>query len=276
MLRQGPQNPGNTRDTWGRRTLLVTNPTNPAPHLARFNPKNKDTLVTTGSLGAGRCPVHVSVRFALPIAAGAVDSGAPVLPFIPSTPSTGTVGNGVTLTLVVHRGTDNLAAMTDDKYVMPVGTNNAVVDRVGFDIVTSNFLAIDAELSCPGFTPDPATGLWVETIAVPVDQPSEQDLRLGYRDVVFHTVAASHGPALLAPPRAARRQLFITNTSTDGDLYVMFGDNADANTFVFVLPKNTMARYESPIGTFTGIIWGTWIGGAPDGKAVITEGLNRQ
>jgi len=275
------RHPGNKRDTWGRRTLFVTNPTNPAPHLKPFKPVNKDSLVATGPLWDARSPVHVTMRFALPTPLPTPptpippDVGSPILPFSPLIPQV--IGVGVALQITVHRGTDNLAAMTDDVYLMPCGLNNWVLDRAPFDIVTSNFLGVDAALIFPAHsTPDPNTALWVETIAVPVDMPGERDQLTGYDGATFATVDANHASVVLAPSRSARRQLTIVNTSTDADLYVMFDDTPSTTEFFVMLPKNTLARYESPVGTFTGVVWGIWVGGSPNGKALVTEGINRR
>lgn len=259
--------PGNSRILWGKRVLLVTDPVGYAPYLAGHAPKNVDTIVDTGKL-AQSMPVHVTVRFA----AASTDNGAPILPFTENVVST--AGNGVGLYFAIRRGVDMLAPTTVDRYIMPVGANNFTRDRVPFDVVESRELGVDVELLCPGNPTNPATALWVEAIATPVDYPSPQKVFPGYTGVMVPLpVAASPAAVILMPPRAGRRQFYIVNTSTNANLWVLFGDFAVVGQSTVVLPANQFATYESPVGCFTGLVTGIWDNAAPNGAAMVTEGI---
>lgn len=259
------RSPGNVRKTWGKRVLLATVPTAPAPYLLPYSPKSFDTVIDTGPIGIS-CPVHVEVRFALP---SPVD-GSPVLPFsqLLRTP---VLGNNALLNFTLRRGIDELAPVTVDKTSLGVGLNNHVVDRAWFDVVNCSNLGLDVELTGNA---DPTSALWVEAVATPIDFPTKREIIGGYLGTVQSTVAAFAGPVALQllPARVARRQLFVINTSTKADLWLYFyGLTCPA----VIIPKGGTARYESATDSFCGLVFGCWHGDpAPDGQALITEGVD--
>lgn len=262
------RDPGNRREAWGKRVLLATVPQNAASYLKTYTPKNRDTVVDTGKFPR-TTPIHVEVRFADP----SLNNGAPILPFSTLCPAVN--GNDVVLTLTIRRGLDLLAPITTDVYTMPVGLNNGVNDRVSFDIITCDGLGIDVELS--GNT-NPNSALWVEVVATPVDYPSPMNLVGGYLATIGggpQAYFAQPLSVLLAPLRAARKQLIITNTSLNADLLITFGPVATVGTYTIALPKNNpFARYEGPVGGYCGPVSGIWDALLPTGVALVTEGIN--
>lgn len=273
------QQPGNSRMTWGRRVLLCTTPQNPAGALASYRPKSVDNLVDTGNLPRSM-PIHVAVRFSSaditlvspvpPAVPYYIGGGAPRLPFGRLTRPV--LGNGVGLTFYVRRGTDPLAPTTVDTFFMPIGADNYVIDQVPFDIFESQNLAIDVEMT-PGILPDPGSALWVEAVATSVDYPAVRYVGAGYNYALHADLGASHSAIVLAPGRAARRHIIIVNTSTNANLWVLFGDFAVVgSSATFVLPANSFAKYEAD-DCYTGFITGIWDALSPNGKALVTEGL---
>jgi hypothetical protein len=256
----------NDRNRWGRRALLATVPSG-NPNLHGLVATNKATLIDTGPLNAHR-PVHVEVRFCV----ANVGNAQPLLPFtdicfgVPATPAV--------LTFTIRRGIDPNAPMTEDQYTMQIGVGTGVNDRVPFDIITCRSLGIDVAIS--GNT-NHLSNIWIEAIATPVDLVSERVVLGGYNGVTVSSPAvipASAVQVTLAPRRMSRTQVIITNTSTNANLWVAFGQTVTVGSATLVIPANQFARYESPIKGYCGVISGIWDNATPNGTALVTEGVN--
>lgn len=258
------QNPDSMAQQWGRRILLTVNDfiaNNP-------NPTNVATMIQTGDLGAAH-PINVQLRFAQ-----ADSNGNPILPFTPAWPVSLTTGN--VLTVNVRRGNDPVAPVTIDTYQLAADATGTAGPVLPFDIVTTRSLGIDVEYDFPGGF---ANGVWVEAVATIVTTLSRQNQIFGWavasQEGVLPSVASPASRVLLTA-HADRQQFVITNTSTNADLILSFAPTASWGPPVIVgsiiLPKNTFARYESPVGGYNGIVSGSWNNAAPDGGALVSEG----
>jgi hypothetical protein len=214
-------------------------------------------------------PINVQLQFASVDAAG-----NPVLPFSPVWPF---LGGGEKLDIIVRRGTDpNAGVVENDFTLQSFGTQAG--DVWPFDVITARTLGIECRFSNGGAGAD---AIWVQAIATIVDDVATRDKVIGWPTAIsagaggFIAAVATPGNALLLRQHAQRAQFFIVNTSTNADLLLGFGQAPSwaGPTGNLILPANTAATYESPVGGFRGEVRGSWNNGAPNGGALVTEGL---
>ena len=263
---------GNRRQRWGARVLLGMNATGAT--ALPLDIMAKQTFVDTQQLGINM-PIDVRARFApvQDIATANLVAGR----FDPDLDRTG-ITIGYSLVFTIRRAVDPLATVTTDVYTMSAGGNTLgqFGNVLPFDILSEQFLGIDVELVPVGGSDGlPGTGiaLWVELLASPVTQIGTADKVTAYpfaRVNAFPTDAVA--ATLLLRPRAGRAQFIVVNTSTTSNLYLFFAPGGSILQATVVLPKNTFARYDSPIGGcwggFVSCIWDI----AGDGGVFITEG----
>jgi hypothetical protein len=265
--RRGDQVPGSggtrtPRRRWGTRVLLSN-----IPALMNAQPfaRSRATVVETQDLGLPQL-IQVQVRFALN---ASTQGNQPIQPFTPIFPLSPPLAS---LRIVTRRGlTPTGSVSTDTK------TLTSFPQAFPWDILLERNLGIDLELVAG--TP---TSLWVEVIATPVNYPSFRDQIKGWtRNVTltnFFAAVASPAQVTLLPANETRVQVIIVNTSTNADMIVDFGGGFGGASWAgptgsIVLPRNLFASYESPIGGFAGgPITATWTA-APNGGALVTEGV---
>jgi hypothetical protein len=256
---------------WGGRVLLAADPQN-NPNLGGLVGRTSATVIDTGDLG--RCyPVNIQIRYAK------VDprNGQPIVPITERNPRIGLAGSpNITLTFTVRRGIDPLSPVVQDQYVQPA--LQLISDSPPFDTLPARSLGLDVklEISYGSELQRKAACLWLEATATPVEQASIRDTIPGYSDICTNTfIPATVLPGLLLHRHFDRCQFLLCNTSTNGDLYVLFGDGVPSQTSAtFVLPKGGANVYESPIGGFAGNIYGLWVGSTLhlQGGCLVTEG----
>lgn len=147
------------------------------------------------------------------------------------------------------------------------GTTGAAGSVLPFDIVTARSLGLDIQLN------NATSDLWVESIATEVEDISTQNKILGWNagTVRFMGQAAIFSQFLFAHPD--RVQFVICNTSVNANLWIGFGVIPVVGAVgSLVLPKNTFATYESPVGGWRGDVFGVW-DAAGIGGALVTEGV---
>ena len=252
---------------WGRRVLLAANGFAPAigtPPLTGVN-----TLIETHDLGR-TYPINVQLRFA-----ESDTDGNAILPFSAAFPTSFVSQFGCRFT--VRRGTDMVAPVTSDEYIVQNPFGGTAGQVLPFDIVTARSLGVDVEFFDTGSgLPE---GIWVEAIATIVTDIGDQNKIQGYGVSTLQGVlAAVATPAntVLLPAHADRRQFVVVNTSTNADMILCFGEGASWGppnvVGTIILPKNTFATYQSPVGGYTGIVSASWNDPAPNGGALVTEG----
>jgi hypothetical protein len=249
---------------WGSRYLLSTDPA--LLNLQSGIARNKATAIDTGTLPR-TCQIHTQMRFAL----NGPNNG-PILPFTPFCPLL--TGIFASLQVNVRRGADEQAPSTADVF----GVDQAV-GVLPFDILPARSLGIDLTLVSPGGF----STVWVETISTIVNEPATRDKIIGWPRLSAATAPQALVAAVASPAsvqffrdRADRVQFIIVNTSTNANLILSFG-TADA-TWVgpvgaIVLPMNGFFSYESPVGGWRGRVTGSWNHAAPNGGALVTEGV---
>lgn len=223
--------------------------------LNRTGSNNKATMISIDDLGRSY-PINVQLRFA------ADDGrGNPVLPWVNTYSDVS--GN---LDIMLRRGLSPDGSVTQNLFNID-GTTGAPGSVLPFDIVTARSMGVDLQLN------NAAADVWVEALATEVEDISTQNKILGWNSgrTLFFAQAAIFSQFLFAHPN--RVQFIICNTSTTGDLYLGFGViPVIGGVGTMVLPKNTFATYESPVGGWRGDVFGVWdVAGA--GTALVTEGV---
>lgn len=246
------------RQRWGQRVWLNTDPT--VPTQKPFT-RPSATVVDTGDLGRSHL-IDVQFRFALTN----TTTGNAELPFVPTWSS----GNSVGLKISVKRGLDPQATVAEDTYFIVENTTN----MVPFDIVAARSLTINVELTLPGGN---LGQVWLDCIATIVDDVSTKDRVIGYPVGgvgVFVPAVASPGRATIAAASSKRVQFIVVNTSTNANLILSFDSAASwvGPHGNIVLPANSFATYESPIGGYSGIVTGSWDVAVPNGGALVSSG----
>lgn len=252
---------------WGGRYLFQINqpPSTPGtPASSKTGTSDVQTLIDIRTLKR-TTPINVQLRFAL-----ADINGNPVLPFVWRYPF-----NQATLDVFVRRSSDPLSSIVEDHVsIFDSAVSGATGQVFALDVVTTQKLSVVANLNAGSG----AQSLWVEAIATPVTRQSYRDEIRSWPQVhLFAYPFSNAAPAIFLVGRADRAQFIVTNTSTTGDLWLFF-DNADgtggvaANIPSIILPKGGANTYESPIGGFSGSVFGKWVGAA-DGQANVTEGV---
>ena len=260
---------------WGNRALIALNPDpNTNPNLfGQKGARNSATVLQVSDLGR-EYPISVQIRFARVN----VTTGAAVLPFVDlNWPIGGLADPPVILNFKIRRGVDPLAPVTDDLYrMLPVNTK---VDSVPFDVITGRSLGLEVSIEQPGGTPaqNNLCNFWLEAVATVLDDVSARARLPGYFTILNRTfVPAVNASVQLLASMNARAQFIIQNTSTNANLWVNFG-------FTAVLPPVPDATlvikpgdyYESPVGGYTGFVFGAWDDPAPNGGALVTEGTRK-
>jgi hypothetical protein len=239
-------------------------------------------LIDIADLSAA-LPIALQVRFAAVNPA----TGSAILPFSEVNPIIGpppyvSPNSQLRLTFTVRRGIDPLAPVGSDSWVL--NGLNTYQDSVPYDIITARSLGIDAAISMftPSFSPAPTTAqlamanIWVEVLAAPVDHLPPAGVIPGYQTILQSSyVAASAVGAYLLPPRNCRAQFIIENTSTDAPLWLGFGFQPTISTPHASVIVPIGGRYESPVGGYSGVVWGIWKGGTPSGGALVTDGTRK-
>lgn len=264
---QSPQHISNSkRQRWGTRYLLTNDPAVVASSggTARL----AGTFIDTPVFDVPK-PIDVQFRFAVN-----GSGNLPVLPF-----GTGYPLAGNSLLVTVRRGVDGTSPTFAEVFevIAPVGVFAGSL--LPFDVLNCRQLTIAAQLKNP-VSSSPSASVWVEAIATPLENIATRDRVVGWQSPLTSApsqqfVAATHGSAILLVANPTRTQFYLVNTSTDADLWVGFNrpsSGPPAPVGTIVLPKNMFASYESPIGGFRGNVFGTWVGGAPNGGALCTDG----
>lgn len=246
------------------RLLAVGNP----PIPAAVKRTNRATLIDTGDLGTPR-PIHLKFKYAVCDANGNPAVGTTGVIWQDSWP----IPFSAFFRVTVRRGLGPTSGTVDEVYTVPsVSSGSFDRDNIPFDIITCQSLGIDVEIA-PGFVANPA--IWFAVVATEVNEASLKDKLVSYNVATQRIVTAANATTLLLNQHIARTQFTITNTSTNAPLWVNFGPGAVVGpppVATLVLPQNTFARYESPIGGYNGIVTGFWDNAAPDGFALVTEG----
>lgn len=223
--------------------------------LERNTSNNKATVISIDDLGRSY-PINVQLRFALDDG-----HGNPALPWVNTYSDVS--GN---LTITRRRGLSPDGAVSQDIFTMD-GATGVAGSVLPFDIVTARSLGLDIQLN------NAAADLWIESIATEVEDISTQNKILGWNAGSVRFLAQSNVFTQFLFAHPDRVQFIICNTSTTGDLYLGFGViPVVGGVGTMVLPKNTFATYESPVGGWRGDVFGVWdVVGA--GSALITEGV---
>lgn len=276
---------GQAARRWGNRTLLAVIPdVNANPLLyGQRSARNSANLLSISDLGR-EYPISVQVRFAQLIPG----TGAAALPFNDINPGIGDpLAPPVTLQLKIRRGVDPLATVTEDVYQMPnilninagIGINN-FSDSAPFDVITARSLGLDIAIAqTANVAVQQLSNVWIEAIATIIDDVSASARLPGWGGAInTRFIAAAATTTTILRVRVCRSQFILTNTSTNANAYVAFSNQAilvPTPVATLVLPANQFARYESPIGGFTGYVTAIWDNATPNGGMLVTEGTSK-
>lgn len=248
-------------DRWGRRVLMAIN----QPDGEKVGPVDTQILVDIRTIKR-TIPIDFQLRFAL-----VAPDGTPIVPFSPVWPFASPGPPPPRLLLTVRRTSDQLSVPTED--VLEV--SDSAASRVfPWDIFTSKTFYVEAAFS-NGIVETTPGKVWVEAIATQVADVSTRNRIEGWgvsSPPLFIPAVASPAGVQALQGRADRRQFFVSNTSTNADLWVGFGSvDPSTNSGALVLPPGT--TYESPVGGYTGNVWLSWNAAVPNGGALVTEGV---
>jgi hypothetical protein len=260
-----PRAAGGGADLWGQRVLLSN-----IPALINGPPfaKMRATVIELPDCGRPRA-IDVQMRFALNSTAAANN---PLLPFSATWPSS---PPQAALRVSLRRGLDPQASVSLESKLI-----ERFPQQFPWDILVQRNLGVDVDLV--GGTP---TSVWIETVATPVNLPAFRDQIKGWNRALtgaggtnFFAAVASPAQVTLLEKNEARVQFFIVNTSTNADMIIDLGLGTGGASWAgptgsIVLPRNNFNTYESPIGGYSGgPITATWTA-APNGGALVTEGV---